>query len=137
MDDEIIQLMLSPTAERNLHAFLLLVPDLEVVNNALQERNLSIADVITIIDAQHKDYPTMNHYISVGAAINEEFGLFENAVLKVRGGEEQSLTLEEAESLTRFRKDVNQEDVAEVSRKRTFSQRREARELSKKLVSIY
>ncbi|KAL0223754.1 hypothetical protein P9112_003144 [Eukaryota sp. TZLM1-RC] len=122
MDDCIVEKMLTPAEENRLRAFQQTVANLTETNVALQEDRLSISDSRDIFQLLHQDFPDMTTYTSVGAPITEEFGIFESAVLKVLDKEEQYLSIDEHNSLTKFQQ-LHQDDII-VSEENVGTKRR-------------
>lgn len=89
----------------------------------LQRENLSLLDARALLDGVLELFPQMSHHLRRDADIVTNVS-FESGILKVQGGKENLLTVDEVSALRVFRKsDGVQSDATESGENLSFAQR--------------
>ncbi|ETI30475.1 hypothetical protein F443_22402, partial [Phytophthora nicotianae P1569] len=101
-DEELVELMPSPAANRRLKALLNEMSDVESISKKLQSEGLNLLDARDLLDGLLEIKPSFTNYIAPTADIVHSPD-FESGVVKVLGGHESDLSRAEKEALRPFR----------------------------------
>ncbi|RKP16234.1 hypothetical protein ROZALSC1DRAFT_25512 [Rozella allomycis CSF55] len=135
MDRDLVDCLPSPQKQIVIQEMKEVMSQLESVTNALQGE-VTMEDVRIFFDSVIEEFPSTAGYLAVDADIVHSVA-FENALVKVIGKKEETLTLEDKETLIPFRRALSQ--AAGFCRRKTSASKKHgnSRKVNMKILDLF